>query len=560
MASKFISDAESYHLNDIFEGGRSDASLSINEILSNDENMGILDRKNDLMPVHESFGGAKLKVKVDNDSIKRNTSFHDKFLDFDRKAEQYERERKSRSRERQENRSNGFRERSVSEYSKERSGERNRGNGFRERSVSEYSKERSGERKKIENLNKLVGQLEDKVKELTVKLNSPNETVRQVEAVPKMTTNLISFESESESEPEIEFPKKKNNMPAKETGFNHYLPIPSNLIVSKKVDFRMLRHISSLLGNNKKNIDKNNFYEFLRSVCQIASLCPSMTTASFNTFLFSQLSEENKSRLGSVNIIDMDSVTFVSHIAQTLGAADSLSACLSAFHTYLPGRQEKSLLSFFHNITSLADRVKSISDESIWLKFLAHLPLELGIHLKTNLDNYKLNHMGKYPSRTKGSSFLYATFGDMLKVADRKFVDFCRNLSSGKSSNQVFAVQEKKGKKEKKQKKESVLALANSTPSLTPERYCQNCDTKSHNTDSCYKLRTCNICGQVGHTWRVCRDTCVKCPRRNHVTESCTTYKTLANQPCQICLTLTGQKLMHEENDCTLKAWKAQKN
>ena len=114
MASKFISDAESYHLNDIFEGGRSDASLSINEILSNDENMGILDRKNDLMPVHESFGGAKLKVKVDNDNIKRNTSFHDKFLDFDRKAEQYERERKSRSRERQENRSNGFRERSVS--------------------------------------------------------------------------------------------------------------------------------------------------------------------------------------------------------------------------------------------------------------------------------------------------------------------------------------------------------------------------------------------------------------------------------------------------------------
>ena len=151
-----------------------------------------------------------------------------------------------------------------------------------------------------------MGQLENKVKELTVKLNSTNETVRHVDAVPKMATNLISFESESESEPEIEFPKKKNNTPIKEPSFNHYLPIPANLIVSKKVDFRMLRHISSLLGNNKKNIDKNNFYEFLRSVCQIASLCPSMTTASFNTFLFSQLSEENKSRLGSVNIIDME--------------------------------------------------------------------------------------------------------------------------------------------------------------------------------------------------------------------------------------------------------------
>ena len=119
MAGKFVSDNESYHLNDIFEGAKSDASISVNEILSGDENRGILDRnpfKNDLMPVHESFGGAKLKVKVGelNDSIKRNASFSDKFLDFDRKAEQYERERKSRSRERQENRSNGFRERSVS--------------------------------------------------------------------------------------------------------------------------------------------------------------------------------------------------------------------------------------------------------------------------------------------------------------------------------------------------------------------------------------------------------------------------------------------------------------
>ena len=537
MASKYISDDESMHLRNIFfEGGKaSDGSVSVNDILSADESRGVnkMPFKNALMP--EIWGGAK--PKVIDEKIKRNATI-DRFLEFDKKAEQFERERKSRSKERQEN----------------------RGNRFRERSMSDYSKERSGERK-IKNLNKLVGQLENKVEELTVKLNN-TEAVRHVDAVPKMATintpNLISFESESsDSEPEIVIPKNKNTKPVNESSFDHYLPIPANLIKSKKVDFRILRHISSLLGNNKKDINKSNFYSFLRSICQIASLCPSMTTGSFNTFIFSQLSDENKSRLGSVNIIEMDSSNFVNHIAQTLGAADSLSACLSAFHTYIPGKNENSLIGFFHNITSLADRVKGISDEAVWLKFLAHLPLELGIHIKSALDNYKLNNMGKYPLRTKGSGFLYATFGDMLKVADKKFADFCRNLSSGKSANHVFAVQEKKGKREKK-KKESVLAINNAqtlaAPSLT---HCTNCKKDGHSTENCFRSKVCNICKEIGHTWRVCRNTCVKCPRRNHVTEQCMTYKTVANQPCATCLTLTGQKLFHEEKDCTLQAWKA---